>query len=101
MKRKQPARIRSNFYLDSGRITVLKHIANREETSVSNLIRESIDRLVAERLRGTPSDREKLRADFDEFVKRWSGTGPGRTLAEIEDLVDEVDLDWRKRRRRS
>ena len=53
-----------------------------------------IDRMIRERMRRKP-DRATLRADLDEFLRRYAGTGPHRTEEEIEDLVS-LAMDERR-----
>jgi transposase len=80
---------RTNFYVDDERLAALKHVSMTERVSVSDLVREGIDRVIRERVRGTP-DRATLRADLQEFLRRFTGTGPKRAQEEIEDLVTTV-----------
>jgi Arc/MetJ-type ribon-helix-helix transcriptional regulator len=84
---------RTNFYVDDERLEALKHVATTESVSVSDLVREGIDRVIRERMRGQP-DRAALRADLKEFLRRYTGTGPGRAQEEIEDLIT-VAMDER------
>jgi hypothetical protein len=48
-----------------------------------------IDRMIRERSPDKP-DRATLRADLDEYLRRYAGKGPHRTQEEIEDLVSSV-----------
>jgi hypothetical protein len=48
-----------------------------------------IGRIIRERARDKP-DRATLRADLDEYLRRYAGKGPHRTQEEIEDLVSSV-----------
>ena len=57
--------------------------------------RIDIDRVIRERMRGKP-DRAALRADLDEYLRRYAGKGPHRTQEEIEDLVSDA-MDERRR----
>jgi hypothetical protein len=52
----------------------------------SDLVRQGIDRVIRERMRGKP-DRAALRAALSEFLRRYAGKGPHRSQEEIEDLV--------------
>ncbi|HYW53686.1 MAG TPA: hypothetical protein VE826_06945 [Dongiaceae bacterium] len=60
----------------------------------SDVVRMGIDRMIRERMRRKP-DRATLRADLDEFLRRYAGTGPHRTEEEIEDLVS-LAMDERR-----
>lgn len=80
---------RTNFYVDDERLTALKHVAATEKSSVSDLVREGIDRVIRERMRGRP-DRAKLRDDLQAFLRKYAGTGPKSTESEIEELVTEA-----------
>jgi Arc/MetJ-type ribon-helix-helix transcriptional regulator len=80
---------RTNFYVDDERLEALKHVATAERISVSDLVREGIDRVIRERMRGKP-DRAALRADLEEYLRRNVGKGPHRAQEEIEDLVTAV-----------
>ena len=84
---------RSNFYVDDERLEALKHVATTERVSVSDLVREGIDRVIRERMRGKP-DRATLRADLQEYLRRYTGTVPRRAQEEIEDLIT-VAMDER------
>ena len=77
---------RTNFYVDDERLEALKHVATTESVSVSDLVREGIDRVIRERMHGK-HDRAALRADLKEFLRRYTGTGPYRAPEEIEGLV--------------
>jgi Arc/MetJ-type ribon-helix-helix transcriptional regulator len=80
---------RTNFYVDDERLEALKHVSTAERVSVSDLIREGIDRVIRERMHGKP-DRATLRADLEEYLRRYAGKGPYRAQEEIEDLVTAV-----------
>ena len=79
--------IRSNFYLDTERLNALKTLATREETSVSDLVREGIDRVITDRLNSPKRDRDTLREGLQQFLARYAGSEPGLTEDEIDDLV--------------
>ena len=84
---------RTNFYVDTERLEALKHVATTESVSVSDLVREGIDRVIRERMHGKP-DRATLRADLKEYLRRYTGTAPRRAQEEIEDLIT-VAMDER------
>ncbi len=48
-----------------------------------------VDRFIRERAPDKP-DRATLRADLDEYLRRYAGKGPHRTQDQIEDLVSSV-----------
>jgi hypothetical protein len=79
--------IRSNFYLDTERLGALKALAAREETSISDLVREGIDRVITDRLKRPKRDRDTLRANLQEFLARYTGTRSGLTDEELDELV--------------
>ena len=80
-------KIRSNFYLDTNRINALKELAKNEETSISDLVREGIDRVITERLNNPNHERDALRGNLQAFMTRYAGMGPESTLEEIDSLV--------------
>lgn len=82
---------RSNFYLDTDRLEALKKLAHTEETSISDLVREGIDRVISERMNKPPRERAKLRENLQAFLERYADTGPERSLEEIEDLVSDSE----------
>ncbi len=65
---------RTNFYVDDERLAALKLVSTTERVSVSDLVREGIDRVIRERMHGKP-DRATLRADLQEFLRRYAGKG--------------------------
>jgi FixJ family two-component response regulator len=79
--------IRSNFYLDTQRLDALKALAAREETSVSDLVREGIDRVITDRLNNPKRDRDTLRANLQSFLARHAGAHLGLSQDDIDDLV--------------
>jgi Arc/MetJ-type ribon-helix-helix transcriptional regulator len=81
---------RSNFYVDKNRIKALKQLAAEEETSISELVREGIDRVISERMNRQPGERAELRAKVEAFFLQYAGSGPERSDEEIEDLVSEA-----------
>ncbi len=84
-------KIRSNFYLDTDRLDALKQLAKSEETSISDLVREGIDRVISERMNCPRRERNELRTNLQAFLQRYAGTGPERSLEEIEELVSDAD----------
>jgi hypothetical protein len=80
-------KIRSNFYLDSNRIDALKELARREDTSISNLVREGIDRVISERLNNPVRERDVLRTNLQTFLDRHAGKGPAKSPEEIDKLI--------------
>ena len=81
---------RTNFYVDDERIEALKHVATTEHVSVSDLVREGIDRVIRERMRGKP-DRAALRADLQAYLAKYAGKGPRRTPDENEKRISDVN----------
>ena len=57
--------------------------------------RIDIDRVIRDRMHCKP-DRAALRADLDEYLRRYASRGPHRTQEEIEDLVSDA-MDERRR----
>jgi len=80
-------KIRSNFYLDTNRLDALKELAKHEETSISDLVREGIDRVISERMNSPKRERNALRENVQAFMDRYAGTGPESSLEEIDALV--------------
>ena len=80
---------RTNFYVDDERLEALKHVATTEHVSVSDLVREGIDRVIRERMKGQP-DRAALRADLRAYLAKYAGKGPRRTPEEDERSISEV-----------
>jgi hypothetical protein len=91
---------RHNFYVDEQRMTMLRRLAEVEGGNISLLLREAIDKLIADRLntpRPSPAERN---AQFEAFLGRFAGSGPNRSLEEIDALVDEADTERKRRRKR-
>jgi hypothetical protein len=84
-KRKQ----RTNFYVDPERHDALRDVASIEETTVSDLVREGIDRVIAARLNNPKPDRAVLRDQFKIFLERHAASIP-TTSDDTE--VSDVDL---------
>ena len=80
---------RTNFYVDDERLEALKHVATTEHISVSDLVREGIDRVIRERMRGKP-DRAALRADLQAYLQKYTGKGPKRSPDENERRISDV-----------
>ncbi len=80
-------KIRSNFYLDTNRLEALKELAKHEETSISDLVREGIDRVITERLNNPKHERNALRENLQAFITRYAGMGPESSLDDIDSLV--------------
>ncbi len=81
---------RTNFYVDDERLEALKHVATTEQVSVSDLVREGIDRVIRERMRGKP-DRAALRADLQAYLEKYAGTGSKRSPRENERRISVVN----------
>ena len=82
---------RSNFYLDTDRLDALKKLATTEETRISDLVREGIDRVISERMNKPIRERNELRANLQAFLERYADGGPERSLEEIEALVSDSE----------
>jgi Arc/MetJ-type ribon-helix-helix transcriptional regulator len=81
---------RHNFYVDDERILALKLVAEAEHSSISDLVREGIDRVIRERVKG-PTDRAQLRSELDAFLAKHEGKAASRTVEQIEDLISLVN----------
>ncbi len=85
---KQPKR--SNFYIDAPRMDALKQLAATEDSSISELVREGIDRVISDRMNNPRRERSELRANLEAFLQRFVKTGTPRSLEEIENIVTEA-----------
>ena len=81
---------RTNFYVDDERLDALKHVATTEQVSVSDLVREGIDRVIRERMRGKP-DRAALRDDLQAYLEKYTGRGPKRSPQENDRRLSAVN----------
>jgi hypothetical protein len=64
---------RHNFYVDEERMAMLRKLASVQDASVSELLREAIDALIAERMNNPRPSIEQRRATFDAFITRYAG----------------------------
>jgi hypothetical protein len=90
---------RHNFYVDEERMAMLRKLASVQDVSVSDLVREAIDLVIADRMnnpRPSPSDR---RAKFDAFLGGYAGAEPERDQAVDEAIVVAVAAERKARRK--
>lgn len=90
---------RHNFYVDEERMAMLRKLAFAQDASVSELLREAIDILIAERMNNPRPSVEERRAAFDAFIKRYAGTQKRERISD-EALLDAVSADRRSKRKR-
>ena len=87
---------RTNIYLDDEQLLALKHLAAAEGQSVAQLVRQAVDRLLAERLPVDGSWAKRL----DNLIRRIRArVSDGATPAEIEADISAAREDVRQSRR--
>jgi Arc/MetJ-type ribon-helix-helix transcriptional regulator len=93
---------RHNFYVDEQRMAMLRRLAKAEvDVSVSDLVREAIDMIIADRMNNPRVSAEERRAKFDAFMARYAGSQPDRDAAAADEaLVDQVAAERKSRRKR-
>lgn len=81
---------RHNFYVDEQRMEKLRKLASVQDASVSDLVREAIDMLIADRMESPlPSQRERD-AKFEAFIARYARSRPHRDRATDEATLDAI-----------
>jgi hypothetical protein len=80
-KRKQ----RVNYYVDLERHDALRSVASMEDTSISDLVREGIDRVIADRMNNPRPDRAVLRDQLKAFLERYADSVPALANDESEE----------------
>lgn len=91
---------RTNIYLDDEQLLALKHLAAAEGQSVAQLVRQAVDRLLAERL---PVD-GAWAARLDGLIRRIrarvpADAAPVEIEADVSAAREEVRQSRRARRR--
>ena len=80
---------------------MLRRLAKAEgDASVSELLREAIDLIIADRMNKPRPSLEQRRRMFSAFIEKYSGRGGDRSEEEIEALIDEVSTDYKIARAR-
>jgi hypothetical protein len=101
---------RTNLYLDPEKLRALKMLAASEDASVSDLVREAIDTLIARRLaKGSPENGPpalRTTTMLDDVLRRVDAKrAPDLTQDEIDhdvaDAIGEARADRASRRRPS
>ncbi|HEX3463663.1 MAG TPA: hypothetical protein VHS78_06370 [Candidatus Elarobacter sp.] len=78
---------RANFYINRDQLEAVRTIATVEERNISDLVREGIALVIADRMNKPRPDRAVRRENLQAFLARYSGIAPDRTTAEIDDVV--------------
>ena len=90
---------RHNFYIDEERMEMLRRLARAEgDVSVSELVREAIDLVIADRMNNPRPSLEQRREKFDAFISKYAGSTQDRSAERDEALIDEVDAEQKQRR---
>jgi len=91
---------RHNFYVDEDRMKLLRRLAKAEGDSVSELLREAIDLIIANRMNNPRPSLAERRQLFSAFMEKYAGRGGRRSTEEIDALIDEVSADYKRRPRK-
>jgi uncharacterized protein (DUF2267 family) len=91
---------RHNFYVDDERMAMLRKLASVQDLSVSDLVREAIDMVIADRMNNPRPSPQERRVKFDAFLDRYAGSKPGRDQAADEAAVDAVAAEHKASRKR-
>ena len=78
---------------------MLRKLASVQDATVSELLREAIDMLVADRMNNPRPSAEERRAGFDAFIKRYAGSQK-RDRKSDETLLDSIAVERRSKRKR-
>ena len=88
---------RTNIYLDEEQIRALKYLAVEEDKSLADLVREAVDRLLAER----GAARTDWPARLDALLQRMRERLPQEVSpAEVESDITRASDEARRARRR-
>jgi Arc/MetJ-type ribon-helix-helix transcriptional regulator len=90
---------RHNFYVDEERMAMLRKLASVQDASVSDLVREAIDMLLADRMNNPRPSPQERQATFDAFIARYAGNEPERDRADDEAAVDSIAAEHKGRRK--
>lgn len=84
-------RQRTNVYLDQEQLTALKLLAIDEHASVADLVRQAIDRLLAEKMGRGSGWGERLDATLSRLRSRLpADVTPAEVDADVDAALDEV-----------
>lgn len=78
---------------------MLRRLASIQDASVSDLVREAIDLLIADRINNPRQSAEERRAKFDAFIVHYAGSQSGRNKAADEAAVDAITAERKSRRK--
>ena len=78
---------------------MLRRLASVQDASVSDLVREAIDMIIADRMNNPRTSPGERRAQFDAFIDRYAGSEPNRVRAADEAALDEVAARHKARRK--
>ena len=77
---------RANFYLNRDQLDAVRSIASTEDRKVSDLVREGIALLIADRMNNPRPDPAAQQERLQAFLTRYAGTAP-QSDEEIDDMV--------------
>jgi hypothetical protein len=80
---------RANFYLNRDQLDAVRSIASTEDRKVSDLVRESIALLIADRMNNPRPDPAAQQERLQAFLTRYAGTAP-RSDEEIDDVISSA-----------
>lgn len=84
------SRVRTNVYLDRDQLEVLKVLAISEQSNVSDLVREGIERVIAERSKQGRGKVPAAQQRWNELLKRVGGQLGSLPESEIEEDITSV-----------
>ena len=91
MKRQHDGFLRTQVQLESRQLEGLRQLASRREVSVAQLVREGVDRLLADEREADPW------TELFEIVGKYGAAAPRESVARNHDLaLDEAYAEWRE-----
>jgi hypothetical protein len=90
---------RTNFFIDHDRLEALKLVAARENSNVSDLIRQAIDVILSDRIDNPRSAQIDVSTKIRGFLEKYSSQESAGE-DEIDDLIDRVSSHRAARRSR-
>ena len=85
-------KIRTNLYLDRDKLEVLKVLAVAEQSNVSDIVREAIDRVIADRMKERGPDLPSARKRFNALLERVGKRIESASESEVEEDISKDTL---------
>ena len=78
---------------------MLRKLASVQDASVSDMVREAIDMLIADRMNNRRPSPQERQAAFDAFITKYAGSQPERASAADEAAIDAIVAEHKARRK--